>query len=558
VKTSLCLAVVAALAALLFHPLGTALPYADDFFFITLVRQLEEPWRLLTQDSLGLYFFRPVVMYFWWITDALFGDHYAAHYAANVAVHLGCATALFALARSLSISTALAAISAIAFAVHPTPVSATAWLSDRFDLFAALFGLVSLIGVQRLLTRGSTAWAAGAVVAAFAAMLSKETGFAFPVIGLLMLAWVEPRDAAAPAKARFRLGIALVATALAALALRTMALRSGGDALFFGGGLLAALANGTLKWLRFLPDFVVAEAGSVAAVCVWLAALMILLVAALQAAWRGAYDRGLARTVVIGLALMLLVALAQSPVVGASGIFAYHLAGRPEGSVLFDWVVSNRYYYLSLAGFFLVLGALAEGVRHSIIARGVRRAAVASSVVAAVAIVALLTGARAAGRDWSRFTRTQDAALIAAGIEAFGGSHKWPAGCKIFLLGTPAYSKNYLYGADTIVKYALPRGHSLMGCLVQTEVAPWFHIAEHRKLGSVEPLEVITSRGRPYPPLQVGNLAIYYLRIPDSDAVRQDLSSRFFEFDGQRFVEVTEAVRDGRRPVRFYDNRPPG
>ena len=58
--------------------------------------------------------------------------------------------------------------------------------------------------------------------------------------------------------------------------------------------------------------------------------------------------------------------------------------------------------------------------------------------------------------------------------------------------------------------------------------------------------------------VQVGNLAVYYLRIPDSDAVRRDPGSRFFEFDGQRFVEVTDAVRDGRRQVRFYDNRPPG
>lgn len=97
-----------------------------------------------------------------------------------------------------------------------------------------------------------------------------------------------------------------------------------------------------------------------------------------------------------------------------------------------------------------------------------------------------------------------------------------------------------------------------MGCLVQTEVAPWFHIADRRRVTNVAPLEVITHRGKPYPPLEVGNLGIYYLRIPDSDAVRQDPNSRFFEYDGQRFVEVTGAVREGKRPVRFFDNRPPG
>jgi Dolichyl-phosphate-mannose-protein mannosyltransferase len=557
-RIALYLVATTALAALLYYPLSTARPYADDFAFFTMARQIEEPWRLLVQDAYGLFFFRPVGAFFWWLTTALFGDHFAAHYLTNVVLHLGCASLLLVFARSLSISAPVAAASAIAFAAHPTAFSAAAWLSDRFDLLAVLFGLASLVCVQRFIARGSKAWAAGAALAAFASMLSKETGFVFPVMGALLLAWADPRHATASARARSVGAIGLVATAVAALGLRTLALRAGADAILFAGGLLHTLVDGTIKWARFLPDFVIAEAGSATAVFAWFTTLMILLLAALLAAARGAFDRSLARAMAMGLTLMLLSAIVQSPVIQASRVLPYNLAGRPADSALFDWLVGNRFYYLSLAGFFVALGAIAEGTWRSLAARGMRGAAVAVSILAGIAILALLAGARAVGRDWSRFTRTQDAALLAATAETFAGSQEWAAGCKLFLLGTHEYSRTFLYVADVFVKHTLPRGHALMGCLVQTEVAPWFHLADHRKLQRVSPLEMITIRGKPYPPLQVGNMAVYYLRIPDSEAVRNDPDSRFFAYDGKRFVEVTGAVREGRRSVRFFDNRPPG
>jgi hypothetical protein len=286
----------------------------------------------------------------------------------------------------------------------------------------------------------------------------------------------------------------------------------------------------------------------------WLAALVVLMVAALAAVRRGVYDRPLARAIAIGLVLMLLSGLVQSPIVRASRVLPYHLAGLPVDAAMFDWLVSNRYYYLSLAGFSIVLGAIAEGVSRSITARA---GVVAASIVASVAVLSLLGGSRAIGRDWARFTRTQDAVMIAAAADALAG-RPWPAGCKIYLLGTREHSKTFLYGADVIVKHMLPRGHPLIGCLVQTEAAPWFYIADPRKMRSVAPLEVIASGGQPYPPLRVCNMAVYFLRIPDGDAVRLDPGASFFEFDGKRFVEVTDSVRDGRRPVRFFDNRQPG
>lgn len=543
-----------AIGALLFHPLASARPYADDFLFITVARQLEEPWRLLVQDSLGIYFFRPLGMFFWWATVRLFGDG-ALHYLANIGLHLATAAALYGLVRTFRASAPIAGLVAIAFAVHPTTFSAAAWLSDRFDLLAAPFGLLALIAVQRFLERPVLAWAVLAGGATFASLLSKEVGFVFPGVALLLLLLRDSGPSPAGTRSRLALGAAIAAVAGLALAIRFAVLRGNADTMFYGGGLARMVIEGTLKWARLLPDFVVAEAGSLPGIAAWLGALLALAVAGLVAVRRAAFDRELAIAIAAGVAMMLLSAAAQSPITRASRILPYTLDGIPQGSVMFDWLVSNRYYYVSMAGFFLVFGAIAEGVRRNV---RTRVAATLGWSLAALAMVGLLSGARAVGRDWSRFTRTQDAALIAAAAEAFGGAHRWPEGCKIFLLGTRAYSANFLYQADTIVKSMMPPGHSLMGCLVQTEVAPWLHVADRGRMRSVAPLETITHRGKPYPPLEVGNLAIFYLRIPDSDAVRQDADSRFFEFDGARFVEVTAAVREGRRAVRFYDNRPPG
>lgn len=550
------LVAAAVLAALLFHPLSGAKPYADDFAFLAMTRQLEEPWRLLVQDAFGLFFFRPVGAFFWWASVAAFGDAWPLHYLANVLLHLGCAALLFAFVRSLLVSAPVAAAAALAFAAHPTAYSAAAWLADRFDLLATLFGLVSLLAVQRFVARGSAVTAAWVCIAAFASMLSKETGFIYPAVACVLLAWTGQGDRVPSFRSRVLVAVGLGATVVAVLALRKLVLRPGADALFFESGLVTTLLEGVEKWARFLPDFVVSQAGSPLAAFTWLAVLILFGAAALAAGGRGVFDRALGRAVAIGLAVMLLSALVQSPVIRASRVLPYHFAGLPAGAPMFDWLVSHRYYYVSLAGLFVVLAALGEGAWRVLARRG-HLVAIAASLLVLVGATALIASSRSVGRDWARFTREQDAGLIRAAAEALA-QRDWPAGCKVYLLGTHERSTTFLYGSDVIVKHMLPRGHSLAGCLVQTEVTPWFQVADNRKVGDVAPLEVIKSQGKPYEPLQVGNMSVYYLRIPDTDAVRQDPRATFLAYDGTRFADVTVEVRSGARPVKFLDNRPPG
>lgn len=550
------LVAAAILAALLFHPLAGAKPYADDFAFLAMTHQLEEPWRLLVQDAFGLFFFRPVVAFSWWVSVAAFGDAWPLHYLANVLLHLGCAAMLYAFVRSLSVSAPVAAAAALAFAAHPTAYSAAAWLSDRFDLFATLFGFASLVAMQRFLAGGGARWAAASCLAAFASMLSKETGFIYPAVAWGLLVWAGTEARLPSQRSRGRAAVGLGVTVLAVLALRKLVLRPSADALFFESGVVTTVLQGVEKWARFLPDFVVAQAGNPVAVFTWLAVLVLFGASALAAAGRGVYDRALGRAVAVGVVLMLLSALVQSPVIRASRVLPYHFAGLPAGAAMFDWLVSHRYYYVSLAGFFVLLAALGEGAWRVLARRG-HLVAIAASLLVLAGATALVASSRSVGRDWARFTREQDAGLVRAAAEALA-PRDWPAGCKVYLLGTHERSNTFLYGSDVIVKHTLPRGHSLAGCLVQTEVTPWFQVADNRKVRDVSPLEVIRSQGKPYEPLQVGNMSVYYLRIPDSDAVRQDPLATFLAYDGKRFTDVTAEVRSGARPVKFFDNRPPG
>jgi len=104
-------------------------------------------------DGTGSFFFRPVVMLFWWVTSAITRSP-PAHYAVNIALHVANGLLVLALLRRMKVSFVPAALAGLAFVAHVTTYSAAAWLSDRFDLFTLAFGLGALIAVQIAHERG--------------------------------------------------------------------------------------------------------------------------------------------------------------------------------------------------------------------------------------------------------------------------------------------------------------------------------------------------------------------------------------------------------------------
>jgi Dolichyl-phosphate-mannose-protein mannosyltransferase len=548
-----------ALGALLAWPLRHGHAYLDDFVFIALGRHIDNPLVLLVQDSIGFFFFRPLSMFLWWATVAAFGDHAPAHLIFNVAVHVANGVIVYALLRRLAISRAASAVAGLVFIAHPAGFSSAAWLSDRFDLFATFFGLLALHAVERFLEAPGARRMAAAALLMLAALFSKEIAFAFPAVATLMILWPDPGRHAATRRERVWLFVVIAACSLAALGVRPLVLRAVTETMFLRDGLVATLWGGLWKWMLNLPGFLAIAQGSVAAVAGWLAALGALLAASLLPHARAAWGRpSRARTAMLGLAIMVAAALAQAPIVHASPIVPYQL-----DRFLFESLAGCRFYYLPLAGFAIFLGPLIEAVlaarpgtpsgsRDSGIRLGVALALVA------LALIGLTATSRAIGREWAVFPEQHDTALVRSAVAQVKPRLDFKPGCKIYFLGTPPVSLPFRLLIDTAVKQALPRGHPAVGCFIQSEHAPWYHLVRTAGLapGAEKPLESHTFHGKPYPPLAVANLSYYYLKLGDRPEIASDPNATFYALEAGRFVDVTSEVRSHKRTVRFFDNRP--
>jgi hypothetical protein len=537
--------------AIMAYALRHASAFQDDYVYIAVARHLDSPWVLLTQDSVGSYFFRPLAMLFWWASAALFGESAPAHHALGMAVHVANGLLLHGLLRRLGASAAVAALVALGFIAHPASISTASWLSDRFDLLATCFGLAALLAIERHLERPTLTCLVAAAAALLASILCKEIGFAIAAAGLVAIAWTDSRRHAASRAWRWALAGAIAVTVLAALAMRTLALRPVPDTEGLLGILLGMLATGTGKWSLALPAFLFVEAGRLLSLVAWvLTAAMLVVLAALPRSRAALAGGGLARMAVLGLALMLLGAAVQAPTLSNAPLLTFSRESFSPGAV-----VTARFYYLPLAGFALLVAALAEAAMRSQRPRAATWILVALTVCT---LVGFLATSRAITRQWAHFTAERNVHAQAA-IETVTALTRLQPGCKIYLLDTPAGADLFRDMADTAVKKSLPRDHSALACFIQAEHAPWYHLLARGNLppDAERPFEIIEAGGRPYPPLPLGNLVYYFVRIVAGDAVLDDPRATFFAYRDGRFVDVTSEVRARKRVPRFFDRRAP-
>ena len=531
---------------LLFHPLRNAAPFLDDFVFFAIARHIDAPLALLVQDALGTYFFRPLVMFAWWVVMAAFGPEAPVQYAVNAGLHALNGLLAFLLLRRYGLAPWPAAVAAMLFLAHPTAFSASAWLAARFDLAAATFGLAGLLCVERYCAAPSRLRLAAAVACAIASMASKEIGFA--LVAAMALATLWPANASASSKERMTLLGTITAAGIAMLAWRDAMLRPAPEGGFLEDGLLATIAGGTAKWLSTLPQFLVVRHDHVVAEWAWIAALLVLAVGLGARAWRREWmHRHGLRCAALGLGIAALAALAQSPVSHAGAPMPFSNAALEHISV-----IGARLHYVPLVGFTLAFAALLDWAWP----RNGSRLRFVALAMAFVALVGLLATSRLIGREWSAFTRDRSDLYVKAAVEAVRGIDAAP-GCLLFFIGTPGDASLFRAVVDTAVKRALPQGHPATTCFMQSEHAPWNHLLVRREGAepSPAPLQPMRVAGAPYPPLRVANLTQFYLRVPEGDALIDEPRSRFFAFRDGRFVEVTADVRARRLPVRFQDER---
>lgn len=191
----------ALLAAGTFLLFSRALPYGfinyDDTTFIAQNARLQAG---LTWDGLVWAFtgrsdyWRPLTWLSHLLDWQLFGDRALGHRAVNVAWHAANAGLAFLLCRRLLAGWWSALFCAALFAWHPLRVESVVWVSERKDVMAGCFFLLTLLAYHRYATRLRAGLPAGRAYALTLALylgglMCKPTLVALPVVLLALDGW---------------------------------------------------------------------------------------------------------------------------------------------------------------------------------------------------------------------------------------------------------------------------------------------------------------------------------------------------------------------------------
>ena len=157
--------------------------------------------HFLFLDATASNFYRPIQRLSFVFDYAVFGfEKPGGWHFTSVLIHAGAAVALFFLAEKLLALAASARLReparrgwalgvAVLWAIHPLHTSAVTYIAGRADPLAALFGFTALtLGLASLdATRRVGLWRLGAAAGFALAILSKESGGTFLLIGLVVL-----------------------------------------------------------------------------------------------------------------------------------------------------------------------------------------------------------------------------------------------------------------------------------------------------------------------------------------------------------------------------------
>lgn len=334
--------VVAALGALVVGvPFFAATTFVgDDHLFLAFARYAPNPLVAFVRDQHGGEFYRPLPMVVWWILGRLAPGTPAVFAALALALHVVVAIEVGALVMAAGGERRTAGIAALLFFVSPFTREAAYWFSASTDLFAAAFGLASVIAAVR----------GRRVVAALllaAACWSKETATVVPALAAVAFIAREPR---APRRAVALRIVALWPVVGAYLVARTLVLRSvggSGDQVAPPVGKAVQIASGLVHAMTSSQTL-----GEGPAWTVGVAAWVLLLVALGCRAWRGRRDPNTPLQAPVSMPPSA-ASVAPSPRVFAALAAVAPLAFIAVTLVpLFAarWIVGARYFYLPAAG----------------------------------------------------------------------------------------------------------------------------------------------------------------------------------------------------------------
>lgn len=136
----------------------------------------------ITRQADGMY--RPLTFLSLWLDFRLFGMRLWGYHLQSILIHLLNTLLVFRLARSLRLPDWSAAAAGAFFSLAAVHAEAVIWPAARFDLLASLFTVSAVccfVEFCRIRT-GSTAWASLSLLCYVIAVLTKETGYSFPLL----------------------------------------------------------------------------------------------------------------------------------------------------------------------------------------------------------------------------------------------------------------------------------------------------------------------------------------------------------------------------------------
>ncbi|MGH9330769.1 MAG: hypothetical protein ACRD09_10015, partial [Vicinamibacterales bacterium] len=131
-------------------------------------------------------YYRPLVIVSFMVDAQVHGADPRVYHLTNVVIHILSVILLFMLLRRLGSGEVPALALALLFAVHPANVQAVAWIPGRNDTLMAALSLCSVIGFIHYRQTTGAWWLLLHVAAYAAALFTKESAVALPIVVALL------------------------------------------------------------------------------------------------------------------------------------------------------------------------------------------------------------------------------------------------------------------------------------------------------------------------------------------------------------------------------------
>ena len=490
---------------------------ADDYVFIATARMVDTPLAAFWQSHFyEPYYFRPIGVLSWWVATRFFGLDYSAHSLINLLLHAANVGALWLLLRALALRTEVVIAGVVLFALGPFSLATLLWPSNRFDLLAVGFLLLQAIVTLRVL-RGSLLALPLAMLAALAACWSKE--LAYPVATVMTC--LVMGASGVPWQRQIMLFGGLGCAITGAFLVRHITV-TGAYVLASADPISQILAGATLmiSLLPQLTDSIIGSEHSPWVACLLLGALLAALI------WRRRETRVSIR-LLGGAALVVLAAfIVQTPL---AKNFAIMLDGSSFGTVTFA-----RFYYAPWAASCVLIALM--------VARG-RLSKIVAITLVGVTLAAAWT-ARPLPEAFARWTREEVRPVSVAATQAVESSIAANQPCVFVFLGTQVAHPYFRMFSDVTVKARTVMPDTVWRCYVMTESTPWLFAFPSNLSPSDLPLRPIETVNGSFKPDSTWSSIRYRYRLPTGNLAALP-DARFFDWRSNRFVEITEQVRQG-------------